>query len=201
MWDEEEFVVVPRMIFSLVTAVVVCAMTNENGHRTIQTDAGLSISLMNSKLTPALYYTKQKSGIYDTHLLNFYSILNHSDALKCPLCLRGSILSAHECSPLLITWPALASLLLWCPVVTCWSTPLVMPTKGALPLELQGAKAATAVPVIVCVKVPCPVSETKVHAMPVSPLAAAETVAAMARCTSCCLVRGLEVPWWSQKPE
>lgn len=76
-----------------------------------------------------------------------------------------------------------------------------MSTKGALPLELQVAKAATVVLVIVCVKVPCPVSETKVHAVPVSSLTAAETVSAMARCTSHCLVCGLEVPWYSQKPE
>lgn len=84
MWDEGEFVVVPRMIVSLGTTAAACTMTSENEHPTSQADAGLSISRMHSKLTPALYYTKQKSGIYDTHgyiCIAFLTIVMSSNAL------------------------------------------------------------------------------------------------------------------------
>lgn len=49
MGDEEESLVVPRVIFTIVTAVVVCAVAKENGCLTIYTDAGLYIALMCSK--------------------------------------------------------------------------------------------------------------------------------------------------------
>lgn len=49
MGNEEESVVVPRVIFTTVIAVVVCAVAKENGCLTIYTDAGLYIALMRSK--------------------------------------------------------------------------------------------------------------------------------------------------------
>lgn len=49
MGDEEESVVVPRVIFTREIAVVVCAVAKENGCLTIYTDAGLYIALMHSK--------------------------------------------------------------------------------------------------------------------------------------------------------
>ena len=76
-----------------------------------------------------------------------------------------------------------------------------MPTKGALSLAPHMAEAAAAVPGIVCAKVLSPVSGTQVHAVPASPMAAAETVDAMSHWNAHCFANGLEVPWYSQKPE
>lgn len=49
MGDEEESVVVPGVIFTIVIAVVVCAVAKEKGCLTIYTDAGLYVALMRSK--------------------------------------------------------------------------------------------------------------------------------------------------------
>lgn len=71
-------------------------------------------------LTPSLQF-------HYIYLLNFSSILNHCNALKYPLCLRGCILCAHECSLSFLD-----------SMSTIYSMPSLVPCVSLLPTYTTG---------------------------------------------------------------
>ena len=65
-----------------------------------------------------LILDRQRASLYNPHPLNFSSIRNHCDGLKCPLCLRGCIICAHELNPLTLDTTSTC----YCTSVALWSS-------------------------------------------------------------------------------